>query len=364
MRAHEFIIEKRKNPENNPKISAYDYLLEYKDDDSIYISFTTIPKLGINPKSKWRTPLGIYAYPLKASWYYYKLFSDIRLQKLPFASNEPYIHIFSHKGNGKLLTDLESYTTDELYKDISKLIDLYPDKIPNIKRIALAVLSQSGGSKPFYLLWRITNELTNDPLKWNSVFRKLGYDGFSDTTGTRIIHNNEPVQSVFFSINAIDVIDTIKNINYKKKDNTLKINLSHDLKNKTEFNSDEEKDHVVRSAINNGIRVKKLEPYILTKKPDTILVYATNVLKRKWPEAERIFVNHPSIAAMYATNVLKRRWPEAEQNISKDPFAAIPYIKYIIKNRWPEAEPSLKTNQAVWDAYLEFLQENKLRLPK
>ena len=62
------LFEARKFPTLNPKLSAYDQLKQYKDDPSIYISFTEINKIGINPVSKWDTPLGIYCYPLKDTW--------------------------------------------------------------------------------------------------------------------------------------------------------------------------------------------------------------------------------------------------------------------------------------------------------
>lgn len=61
------ILEARRNPETNIKVSAYDQLKKYKDDHNVYISFRNIDKLGVNPsyKSKDSTPNGIYFYPLK-----------------------------------------------------------------------------------------------------------------------------------------------------------------------------------------------------------------------------------------------------------------------------------------------------------
>ena len=57
--------EKRRNPEMNPHISAWDYVDKYKNDPDVYISFTTIDKIGINPRSVYNTPNGIYCYPLR-----------------------------------------------------------------------------------------------------------------------------------------------------------------------------------------------------------------------------------------------------------------------------------------------------------
>ena len=63
-----FLSEKRSNPDKNPKLSAYDYLEQYKDDPDVYISFTDISKIGINPRSDFNTPNGIYTYPLREMW--------------------------------------------------------------------------------------------------------------------------------------------------------------------------------------------------------------------------------------------------------------------------------------------------------
>ena len=59
------LLEARRNPEKNPHIGAWDLFFKYKDDPNVYISFTTIDKLGINPNSKFNTPNGIYTYPIK-----------------------------------------------------------------------------------------------------------------------------------------------------------------------------------------------------------------------------------------------------------------------------------------------------------
>jgi len=63
-----YISERRRNPDQNPRISAYDALLKYKDDSDMYISFTSKRKIGINPASDYNTPLSIYTYPLKEIW--------------------------------------------------------------------------------------------------------------------------------------------------------------------------------------------------------------------------------------------------------------------------------------------------------
>ena len=102
MRFKYFISEARRNPDKNPKISLVQALEPYKDKPDYFISFTDgfrskakmdyediksppLPKLGINPKTKYDTPAGIYAYPLKEMW------KAIKDDSIPFASDRPFI---------------------------------------------------------------------------------------------------------------------------------------------------------------------------------------------------------------------------------------------------------------------------------
>jgi hypothetical protein len=79
----QYISEARRNPEQNPKISVVQALAKYKDDPDIYISFTYVDKVGINPRSTFNTPLGIYTYPLKEMW------KDIVNDTIPYAGKNP-----------------------------------------------------------------------------------------------------------------------------------------------------------------------------------------------------------------------------------------------------------------------------------
>ena len=67
------IVEARKNPELNPKESVNKQLKDLYDATTdtipgsniknLFVSFTDLDKLGINPTSRYNTPIGIYAYP-------------------------------------------------------------------------------------------------------------------------------------------------------------------------------------------------------------------------------------------------------------------------------------------------------------
>jgi len=88
-------------------------------------------------------------------------------------------------------------------------------------------------------------------------------------------------------------------------------------------------------------RIPEIEAeYLKVGDPSDLYLYAREVIKGRWPEAEPIIVGYSaSFARLYAANILKRRWPEAEDIIAKTPMVALRYIKDFIGGRWPKAEP-------------------------
>ena len=122
-----FLIEKRRNPDKNPKIPAYKALEKYKDDEDVYISFTDIDKIGINPRSKFNTPLAIYTYPLKEIWGGFD--HNAKHVKVPFAEKSPYIWVVKEKKE-KFVKDLYSdYTSADFDRDMDQIEKLYGDQI-------------------------------------------------------------------------------------------------------------------------------------------------------------------------------------------------------------------------------------------
>jgi hypothetical protein len=274
MRFKEIISEKRRNAPQNAKVSAVEQLRKYAGDKEVFVSFTddvgnathakglTVgadsrhqsgvrskggmhnlrgSKLGINPKSKFNTPLGIYGYPID-----YVLEKEGRME---FAANRPYIQVF--RVVSKFL-DLGAYTKADLSADIAKLKQGYGIS----DKFAADAWHNAKFKTPGGTIWNITRELAiqkasrdlevwdeepnpNDfddneefedaygawqqaqdnqkdvdeatPLKWSVIMRQLGYGAAVDYNGEGIIHENEKTQGVFFSIKAIKTLETINN---------------------------------------------------------------------------------------------------------------------------------------------------------
>lgn len=150
-RYKKFFVEKRKNPSMNPHVGAWDYLEQYKNDPDVYISFTDIDKIGINPRSKYNTPVGIYCYPLKefietytevsfkdlenfANDFFNESTADIYKKRIgdyaPFAGNSKYVNFIKLKNKSHFINDMYTdYTSADYDRDIKILEDKYKDVI-------------------------------------------------------------------------------------------------------------------------------------------------------------------------------------------------------------------------------------------
>jgi hypothetical protein len=95
---------------------------------------------------------------------------------------------------------------------------------------------------------------------------------------------------------------------------------------------------------------------------DEAFMYASFVIKRRWPEGEPIIMQSPRQSYFYARDIIEGRWPEAEPYIMKDCKFAYFYAKEVIQGRWPEAEPYIMENEKI--AYDYALDVIKGRWPE
>lgn len=129
----QFYLEARKNPEQNPKISVYEYLKPYSKDPNIYISFTDVDKIGVNPNSTHSTPLGIYCYPLVEIWKEYKIDYRKSLKGLPFAADRPYIWVLENVAGKSFINDMYSdYGSSNIDKDLETLKQIWEKECDGI----------------------------------------------------------------------------------------------------------------------------------------------------------------------------------------------------------------------------------------
>lgn len=184
-----------------------DELEKYVGQKNIFIHFTNVEKIGVNPQSTYKTPTGIYAYPLEY------VLSKERLNKLPFAYD--YKYVFVLQCNTDIL-DLQEYEMQDFNADYNKLKHWY---ISNSNDHQLfdttldleSVTSHAKVDMPGGYLWYVLYNLSDKkPAIWNKLLRYLGYNAIVDH-GDGVIHSNEPTQALFTSINAISILKGFSN---------------------------------------------------------------------------------------------------------------------------------------------------------
>lgn len=212
--------EKRRNPEQNPKISMVDALEKYKDDPSYFITFTHIEKVGVNPKSPFSTPVGLYAYNLK------DVYDDLYDKNYLFGSDRPFVNVI--KSKAKKMFDLEKYSDKDtdvakiknIYeKDFNKSFDDLLDEYEKNKDDVLYPVT-SDGKYVYGLMNYISNKKATGAgvgakksmIYFNTLLRRIGYDGVFDRTGT--VHLLQPSQAVFLVPSSYSTVERIINKNY------------------------------------------------------------------------------------------------------------------------------------------------------
>ena len=259
----DFYILDERNKHQDAYLPIKDKIAKYKDDDDIYISFTEIDKLGINPKTKYNTPAGIYTYPVKASWEPY-----FRNWQVPFQGDVKYVQILRHTRRGKYIEDISNLGQREFKDNLDKLEKFFKDiyikklkkegtygdvAIKTLDKIFLALLkkteansnNKSYGGILFYFVYNIAEKMKNYlPTKslttgLTYIWRKvLGYNMIADKSGKGIIHPDEKIQAVFFDKESYEHIDTLMNKEYELLSQSkidFKKNAKEDLR-VTEFN--------------------------------------------------------------------------------------------------------------------------------
>lgn len=98
-------------------------------------------------------------------------------------------------------------------------------------------------------------------------------------------------------------------------------------------------------AINYAVNIMRgrwpaAEKKIL-ERPHNAVKYARNCIKGEWIEAEPIIATDADSAVSYAINVLQGPFPNADATIAKDSYNSYLYAKLVLKHRFPEGEPVL-----------------------
>lgn len=197
----------------------FDYLKDnFKKPDNLFVTFVYQDKVGINPKSIYDTPIGVYTYPLDF------IYDE---EDVPFRGEQKpnKIKVLKQLSNKVLSNDLSDGEYERQIKKIEKLVeesDKYSYTFKKglkeyIKRWEDAAREQTN----FGSLWNVTRMITmdfyanknskdtgptkNNPVAWTKLLIDLGYDIVIDY-GTGTIHPSEPTQAVFLNPKSYKVV--------------------------------------------------------------------------------------------------------------------------------------------------------------
>ena len=315
------ISEIRREPDKNPKLkTGHEGAIEYLQSLSptqlskVGVSMTEIDKLGINPRSRHKTPIGIYFYPAD-----YYLHTKRNLETLPYQEDVDYIQIFTW--NTDRILDISNLTEDGYKYELNILTKTFGhDYLEDLAQDQKPLVDSPGGRLWMYM-WLIANDGPNPHVFWNKIIKDiLKYDMVTDFGGKSIIHENEPYQGVVINPRVIRVLDRIP----KKYHTTTK---PHRQWSKHE---------IYLWILRNRKPVSPAVEQIIEKDADLSHVYLIHA-KPGWKPGENAIVTYPRYAFSYA-NSYKGPWPEAERFIAttQELNLARTYAKYVLKDPDPE----------------------------
>lgn len=200
----DFLNESREIREE--KRSLENFLEKYKDVPDAMFSFRNYvddektgkhnPLIGINPKTKFSTPNGIYGYPLKESIGKY----------LPFASDRPIVVVYKPKPNVPVIRT-SSFSTYELLQKITLLSKITNFSEKELRDLVEDEIVEEYKKNPAQTLWSLVREISNKNIhKWAKIMISLGIPILIDDNASGTIHENEPTQCVVFGKNFVEIV--------------------------------------------------------------------------------------------------------------------------------------------------------------
>lgn len=293
MNLQELLLELRRNPETNVKMEGDEGAVNFlknkgKDMRNYGVSMTDLPKLGINPSSRYNTPVGIYFYPAD----YYVRMKDVSTQgygakpgKLDFKDDAPYIQIFELTGNiedvSRMTESVYGAYIKKLFQNVSKISTLInkseKETTDLLSRCILEARTEAKNSSYGGYLWYILYSLgfyagrdkrDNMPPRssvvWNHILRLIGIDGLIDE-GEGIIHDNEKYQGVILDPRSIKHVNTFKNAVSEDKDKSA-IVLNHNAASPITYHYlDNLADDIIDNDLHYDVKYRKACKMIMDK---------------------------------------------------------------------------------------------------
>jgi hypothetical protein len=117
-------------------------------------------------------------------------------------------------------------------------------------------------------------------------------------------------------------------------------------------------DHIFRYINYRGIdRCPNLLKFVISD-PRKIYDYSMNILKHRWYKYEHLLLSDIYLSYLYAFRLMNERWNDLEELIleKKDARIAFLYAKDVIKGKWIEAEKFITDDDVYGMLYHIFLK--------
>lgn len=340
MRLHEL----RKNPQLNPKTSINQRIINRLNNTNemiagiknLFVSFTSVEKLGVNPESSYNTPLGIYSYPADYVVQSGQNINKMMKHSVPFAGEQPWVNLFevsNTQGEILNLTTIDDDTVQDLVEEVASYVyhinksrgDEDPlfayNQIKGFYKTAKNNAKVPGlpGGQFWYVVWRAADVLKTissrksetkkniSALFWNKMFRDMGIAGCVDL-GSGIIHEKEPTQAVFFDPRIIKNVERLSN------------KYSPDFVKQGEQHGAERKEKIkIINSLNTG---QEIVSYLIDANDNDLLNYV------KDPEKRLAVIGISSLYIRY----LKKPTPQEQYLALSKNIRMVDYIKNLDYN--------------------------------
>lgn len=112
---------------------------------------------------------------------------------------------------------------------------------------------------------------------------------------------------------------------------------------------DKKRDKEFEKTIQNKIFVLGRDNFM-----ESLLFYCMDVIKGRFPKAEKIILNDSQFSYYYCRFVLKSRWLKAEAIIANDKYYIFAYTRDLIKSRWIELEKIINYKSQQFKNLVDF----------
>lgn len=204
--------ESRRNPHINPRVPMSTALSLYAGRDDVFVHFSNVEKIGINPQTTHDTPYGIYSYPIDHVRERTMNFMHSIDGRMEYASNFRYMFII--QSNAQNVLHVQNYHRYD--RDIAMIEDFFSSQFPDKTEFVMQIFERTREQSPSKVkaLWEgmyyAIEELgLNEASTSYTILHKvLGYEMIRDD-GDGIVHPNEPYQAIHFGRSYFKVLEMI-----------------------------------------------------------------------------------------------------------------------------------------------------------